>query len=178
MAEESVPQTEISKNSNSWWVFIPGALLVVPNITFVLAQIVQVYADYFNLVLHWNLDIVETESQAALYLQWLLPCLLIFLLIGIIRGRIAGNIRSAMFASILICLAGALVGFILLPLALSVIIGGEIGLSFLIAIAESPLWSGIQLVLAAVGGAGGGLIGSRLLHQRPRPAKAREPSRP
>ena len=119
----------------------------------------------FKLVLHWNLEIVETESQTALYLQLLLPCLLLFFLIGLTQGRIAGNIRSAVFVSMRACLAGTIVGLILLPIELALFIGGEMGLSFLTAAYISPLWIGLELVLAAVGGAGGGLLGSRLLHR-------------
>ena len=165
--QEAAAHQERSLSVKLWMRLISSILLVVLNTAFVLVEVVRLNMDYFSIVLHLDLGMLETEGQTTLYFQLLLPCLLIFLLIGIIHGRIAGSVRSGLFASMLPCLVGGGLGLILLPLGLATAIGGEMGFSFLsIAIVGGPLWLGVQLVLAAVGGAGGGLIGSRLLRKQ------------
>lgn len=153
---------------------IPSLLLMVLNTALVLVEVVRFNLLYVHLILHLDLGLLESEDQMTVYLQFLVPYSFLFLLIGVMRGRATGKARSALLVSMLVCLAVGVLGFILLPLLLSVAIGGEVGLSFLIVIAGSPLWMGLQLVLAALGGEGGGLIGGRWLHKGlwPRPSDA------
>lgn len=154
--------------TNFWWLVIPYTILVALNITFVLVSAVLPYEDYFRLVLKLNLDFLGNEDQWTLYLQYLLFfSLVFFFVIGGMRGYATGKVRSAIFLSICVCLIVGAVSFVALPMALSLVIGGEIGLSFLTVFAISPMLIGLLLALAAAGRGLGGLIGNRFLRRRP-----------
>ena len=165
---EPIPPRERSRAANFWWVAIPTFVLVVLNEAVVLLLFtVRPYAYYFSYFFGLDLGILESESDLAVCLQSLALVALILLFLGALRGGVTGKARSALVLSLIMCLCSGVLAFTILPAILSLVISDEVGVGSLTVFEVSPILIGVLLIMGAVFGGIGGLIGSHLLYRRP-----------
>lgn len=167
--ESSLPGNQASA-ANFWWIAIPSFILTVLNEAAVLTVlVVRLYADYLRIDFGLTFGFLQSESDTAVYLQYLSLVALAFFLLGLAHGRGIEKARVTLLLSLIVSFASGVLAFFILPGVLCMVIGGEIGLNLLVALAVSPVLIGVLLVMGAGVGGIGGLIGNRLLRRRSRP---------
>jgi len=174
--QDSSPPRKRGRAANFWWKMIPVFVLVILNEAFALLFFtVRPYADNLGYVYGLDLGFLKSESDLALCLQYLVLLALILILLGILRGRATGKARSSLVLSLIVCLYSGGLAFIILSYILGLVIGVEVGLGSFTVFEVSPILIGVLLIMGAVFGGIGGLIGSHLLRRRPSPEAATPP---
>jgi hypothetical protein len=169
--ESSLPRNQ-GRAINFWWIAIPAFMLAVLNEAAVLTLfVVRPYALYLSYAFGLTFGFLQNEGDTAVYLQFLSFVGLILFLFGLLHGRRTEKARQALLLSLFVSFASAILAFMILPPIFSLLIGGEIGLNLLGALAVSPVLIGVLLVLGAGVGGLGGLIGNRLLRRRSHPER-------
>lgn len=173
MARESSLPANQGSTSDFWWIAIPTFMLTVLNEAAVLTVlVVRQYAFYLSDAFGLTFGFLQSESDTAVYLQYLSLVAFALFLLGLAHGCRTERARVTLLLSLFVAFASGVLAFAILPSILCLVIGGEIGLNLLVALAISPVLIGGLLVMGVGVGGLGGLIGNRLLRRGSRPEGA------
>lgn len=183
MAEKSSPQ-RVRGIATFWWLAVPSLIVFVLNLAiWSLLFITPAYAEDMSRWLGIDPVVFNTQYVGYGILLCLLFLLLAYFVMGLLRGRIIGEASAAIPVSCFACLIGDPTGYLLffiyfLIADIAPYVAPDSGRLFLMC--YMGVFMGVfnimfQMLVAVLAAGGGGLIGSRLLHQRAKPGKASHP---
>ena len=171
MADESLPQKrKRSLGANFWWILNSSLILFAWNAAFWVLLFGGVFF-YVTFDIDWSGWFIQ--NSGAILLTYLLLLLLVYFVVGTLRGLVTGRAGQAVLVSSSACFFSGFAAFILLPIVFT--------LPDSEAMETGRYWAyygvgllllGCQMVLAVLVAGGGGLIGSRFLHRQSIPGGA------